>query len=335
GAYNMKGGVAAAAEALLAIASVADRLSGEIWVAGVAGESEKAQVRGLARDFNGPDYLGGGIGADRLLATGPKVDAVVVCEPSGLTVVNAQPGYLLIQLRVLGRSRYLPSPADPTAIKGLAAVIAALEAWAATYADRAAIDCGTGILRPTTTIGAVEAGAPYKPGGAPDAAALYLDVRVPPGLDADDLVAEIRATAAGALGSHGPTSGLTLETEVFARNVPGAITPVDHPLVQAAQQARTSTLGLPTERVPDADLTAGDDGKVFARAGIPYVKIGPGSATGRDPRFGREQVRIDDLEMAARIYVELAARLTEPSHDFALTPSRTMGPSPGIGSRMA
>lgn len=156
-------------------------------------------------------------------------------------------------------------------------------------------------------IGAIEAGAPSKPGGIPSAGALYLDVRVPPGIDADAVVAELDAVARGAVRSSGR---FALDTSIFARNVPGAITFVGHPLITIAQAARTAVLGMPTTRVLDGNLTPGDDGKVFARAGIPYVKVGPGSPVGRDPRFGREQVRVDDLERAARLYVELVARLT-------------------------
>ena len=57
------------------------------------------------------------------------------------------------------------------------------------------------------------------------------------------------------------------------------------------------------------DFPPGDDGKLFAAAGIPYVKIGPGSFAGRDPRFGREQVPVEQLLSAARAYVILAAGL--------------------------
>jgi acetylornithine deacetylase/succinyl-diaminopimelate desuccinylase-like protein len=45
GARNMKGGVAAAAEALLALAEVEAELPGTVSLAAVAGESEKAPPR--------------------------------------------------------------------------------------------------------------------------------------------------------------------------------------------------------------------------------------------------------------------------------------------------
>ena len=54
-------------------------------------------------------------------------------------------------------------------------------------------------------------------------------------------------------------------------NVPGALTPLEHPLVQATLAARDRVVGAAQERHPDNELSPGDDGKLFARAGIPYV----------------------------------------------------------------
>jgi acetylornithine deacetylase len=306
GAYNMKGGVAAAAEAVLALSAVGAELPGTVSIAAVAGESEKAPVRGLVRDYRGDDYAGGGVGAERLIEVGPRPDAVVICEPSGLVIINAQPGYVMLRLQIVGRSGYLPAPAVPTAITAAAEAIAAARAWAMGWATRAVLDCGLGSMLPTCTIGAIEGGAPFKPGGTPSAVALYVDLRVPPGADADAAINDLTRACREAVARHGPFS---LAMEVYARNLPGAMTPPDHPLIEAALGARLAVLGEAQTRAHDWDFVPGDDGKAFARAGIPYVKVGPGSPADRDPRFGREQVSIAEMELAARLYVELAARL--------------------------
>ena len=310
GAFNMKGGVAAAAEAVLAIAAAGADLPGTVSIGAVAGESEKAPVRGLARDYLGRDYAGGGVGAERLLAAGAPPDAVVICEPSGLAVINAQPGYAFVRFRIVGRTGYLPPARMPTVITALAEVVRAAGDWAAGWSERAALDCGLGTMHPTCTVGAVESGAPFKPGGTPSAAALYADLRVPPGIDAEAAVADLAGTCREALARHGPFS---LEVDVYARNLPGALTPADDPLVKAAVAARRAVLGEHEQGAQDWDFVSGDDGKVFARAGIPYVKVGPASATDRDPRFGREQVRVAQLAQAASVYVELAARILSRS----------------------
>jgi DNA-binding transcriptional LysR family regulator len=69
----------------------------------------------------------------------------------------------------------------------------------------------------------------------------------------------------------------------------------------------------------DGDFPPGDDGKLFAAAGIPYVKLGPGSFAGRDARFGREQVRVSELVAAARAYVALGVGLASLPRGAAAT----------------
>ena len=307
GAYNMKGGVAAAAEALVALRSVADDLPGSIALAAVAGESEKAPVHALAGRHEGPAVEGGGLGTRRYIEKGGRPDAVVICEPSGLAVVNAQPGYVLLRVLLRGRAGYLPDPGQATVISATTAVVDAIRAWAVDYAGRGSLDTGLGLLRPPCTVGAIEGGWPFKPGGPPAATAIYVDLRVPPQLDGLAVIAELSATVERAADDAGPFAA---ETTVFAEHLPGALIPADHPLVTRAQAAvfrpRTDA-SLPEPLA--GDFPPGDDGKLFAAAGIPYVKVGPGTFAGRDPRFGREQVRVEQLRDAARAYVVLAAGL--------------------------
>ena len=315
GAYNMKGGVAAAAEAVSALASVADRLPARVTLAAVAGESEKAPVDGLLARFGGPDVAGGGVGSARLLARGRRPDAVVICEPSGLAVVNAQPGYVLLRLLVGGRAGYLPSADVATTIGAASAAAAGVREWGRGYADWGALECGLGVLRPTVTIGAIEGGWPFKPGGTPAGVAMYVDLRVPPQVDAEHAVASLTDAAGAAAAAVGD---FTVEADVFARHLPGALVPADHPLVEAARAAVQIATGAPDPVPLDADFPPGDDGKLFAAAGIPYVKVGPGSPVGRDPRFGREQVRVTELVAAARAYVVLGVRLASTPRTAAV-----------------
>ena len=329
GAYNMKAGIAAAAEAVLALSAVARDLRGSVTLAAVAGESEKAPVDGLYRAFAGPAYFGGGIGTEWLLDHGPVPDAAVVCEPSGLAVVNAQPGYLLLRVSVLGRAGYLPDPERPTVVTAVATMAERLRGWAVAYRVRAAVDCGLGIMRPTCTVGAIESGAPFKPGGTPEVGRLYVDLRVVPGASVAPLVAELEGLVRTVAGETGPfTAGI----EVFADNTPGAIIPADHPLVEAARDAVDEVTGRGRDPVPDFDFTPGDDGKVFARRGIPYVKVGPATPATRDPRFGREQVRVPELLDAVRAYVRLGVDLANRSRDEVDSwPAPLTGPIAGEG----
>src|SRR3990167_1201477 len=62
GANNMKGGVVAAFAALRALKRAGTKLRGHVMASGVAGESEKAPVRGAMRDYQGRHYRGSGHG---------------------------------------------------------------------------------------------------------------------------------------------------------------------------------------------------------------------------------------------------------------------------------
>jgi acetylornithine deacetylase/succinyl-diaminopimelate desuccinylase-like protein len=155
-------------------------------------------------------------------------------------------------------------------------------------------------------VGAIESGWPFKPGGTPAVAAIYVDLRVPPHIEASGPIAELGDVAARGAASAG---SFQVELLPFATHLPGALVPADHPLVVAAASAVPRATAGPPPDPTDDDFPPGDDGKLFAAAGIPYVKLGPGSPADRDPRFGREQVRVEQLRNAARAYVVLAARL--------------------------
>ena len=59
---------------------------------GVAGESEKAPVRRVMRDYQGRRYHRSGHSARYLVTHCELIDYTIVGEPSGLYVVNVQAG---------------------------------------------------------------------------------------------------------------------------------------------------------------------------------------------------------------------------------------------------
>ncbi|HEY7065530.1 MAG TPA: M20/M25/M40 family metallo-hydrolase [Chloroflexota bacterium] len=330
GAYNMKGGVAAAAEALTALVESGAALAGDVLLGGVAGESEKAPVRGALGDWTGARFEGGGVGADWMLQHSARPDAAVICEPSDCCVVNGQPGYLAVKVALHGRSAYMASkgPNDPglSAIELAYGVVQAVREWEPRYREQYALECGMGTMYSPVTVGAIEGGWPFKPGHAPGVCNVYIDLRVPPQLDPRDALAELEAVVrAGVDTSRGGSHAL----EVFASNVPGALTPFDHPLMQAGLRARSTALGSAQERYPDEDLVPGDDGKVFARVGIPYVKCGPaGQPMAGQKRLGREAIPIQQLVEAARLYVLLALDVANrPRTELATWPAVKTAPA--------
>ena len=311
GAFNMKGGVAAAIEALAALHDAGASLAGDVLLGAVSGESEKAPVKGALRDFHGPFYEGGGVGASWLLHHARQPDAAVICEPSDCWVVNAQPGYMLVKITLHGRAVYqgAKGPHFPgiSAIDLAWHVIQALNAWEPRYRERHKLECGMGMMYPNMTVGAIEGGWPFKPTMTPAICNLYLDVRVSPHVDVETVLRELDEVIRSGLEQ---TKGGRYTTEVFANNMPGALIPSGHPVVQSALAARNTVLGNVQGRHPDEELAPGDDGKVFSSFGIPYVKCGPGGLSQpTKKRDGREWVAVKQLVEAVRIYVLMALDL--------------------------
>ena len=313
GAYNMKGGIAAAAEALIALAKAGVELNGEVSLGAVAGESEKAPVLGALRDFDGPAGEGGGVGAAWLLRHTNRPDAVLICEPSNLFVINAQSGYLQVKITVLGRAAYQASkgPNFPglNAIDLAWNVIAALREWEPVYRERTRLECGMGTMFSHPTVGAIEGGWPHMPAIIPAVCNLYVDLRVPPHIDPHSALRDLDEVVRLALAAT-PTARYIVE--VVASNVPGVVTPLAHPLVQAGLDARRAVLDDLQGRHPDEDLAAGDDGKLFAGLGIPFIRCGPsGLPKPGQTRHGNEWVEVRQLVQASRIYVSLAVDIAE------------------------
>jgi acetylornithine deacetylase/succinyl-diaminopimelate desuccinylase-like protein len=311
GAFNMKGGLAAAAEAIVALKEAGVELPGDVVLAAVAGESEKAPVRGPTRDLLGAEYEGNGVGTLWMLQHGRRPDAVVIMEPCDLWVVNAQPGYFFVKLSFFGRTIYQGSRSramvEDSSIDLACRVAAAIKEWEPAYRKRFSLECGMGTLYPNVTVGSIEAGELSKPTTWPGVSAMSVDLRVPPHVDGGDALAALDAVVRAALG---PAIVDRYATEIFASNMPGSLTDVGHPLVQAALKARAAVVGV-QERHPDANLASGDDGKLFANLGIPNVKCGPASQVGPNEEpperpGGQEWVEVQQLVQAAKLYVLIA-----------------------------
>jgi acetylornithine deacetylase len=312
GAYNMKGGLAAAAEALIALHESGAALEGSVSLAAVAGESEKAPVAGAPHDYFGPAYEGNGEGALWFLTHAERPDAVVICEPSDCQVANAGPGHVFVKVSVSGKPLYQGARGreldDPSSVDVGARIVQAITSWERIYRERYRLWTGLATIYPNVTVGAIEGGWNFMPAIRPGVCNIYVDVRVPPHVDERVVIEELRAVVQAAAAPAATT------LHVYANATPGTLTPVDHPLVTQAIAAREAELGPQSLR--DVALNNSDDGKSFALFDIPYVMCGPGStvrAVG-GKRFGKEWVEIAQVVAAARIYARLAVSLTAVSH---------------------
>lgn len=316
GSFNMKGGVAAAFLAVRALKQAGVRLRGSVMASGVAGESEKAPVRGAMRTYDGPRWRGGGFGTRSLLMHCSPIDYAIVAEPSDLYVVNAQAGYLFVKIVVRGRSAYLSARGSQGSAPGVDAieegveVMRAVREWGESYSERHAYDTGLGRLTPQVSIGAIDAGWPFFPSIIPGVCHLYLNIRLTPVTTArralDELEAVLRTVAA-------ERSTLRYELDVFASNAPSTITPADSTFVRTAVEVMEQKLGLPTNPFGPGEADPSNDTNVFRRHGIPAIKCGPKTRLerGADEKLREHGVHVyrDDVVAAAKFYIHMAFEL--------------------------
>jgi acetylornithine deacetylase/succinyl-diaminopimelate desuccinylase-like protein len=319
GAYNMKGGLAAAVCAVGALARSGVKLRGDVIIAAVAGESEKAPVDGALRSFRGPIYRGGGVGTRYYITHGPVPDMAIVCEPTALWVTNADAGYVWLKLVVKGTGGRLADRGARSAISAVSLmthVVQAIEAWAPQYRERHIFDSGLGKMEPTINVGAVEGGFPFKASYQPAVCHIYVELRLTPVMRPTAAVSELQEVLER-LRQTMPE--LSYELQVYASNFPSTVTPPESRVVQVALETQKRVLGNAPNNPPSRVFHFWNDTNVFRQHGVPAVIVGPGGERETSGVFEPGQhVAIRQLEDAAKIYALAALELCSLSRAQAL-----------------
>jgi acetylornithine deacetylase len=262
GAYDMKGGVAAALVAVLEL----DRggLDGTVVVACTADE----------------EYAS--LGAERLVARGPRPDHVIVCEPTDERLAIAHRGFAGFEIEVQGRAAHGSRPdLGIDAIAAAGVVLTRLEGLARELLAR----------EPHPLLGTASAHAALISGGQefssyPERCLVQGERRTLPGETDDAIASEVAGLAAGVdAATNLVFSRPPLETDPAAE------------IVQAVSRAAgTSSL----EGVP-----YWTDGGLFGAAGIPTVIFGP---RGAGAHAAEEWVELESVARCAAVYAD-AVRL--------------------------
>jgi succinyl-diaminopimelate desuccinylase len=223
-------------------------------------------------------------------------DFMIVGEQTFNGISLGEKGSSPTEIAVRGRTAHGALPWEgANAIEAMAEIIVALrrEYWPV-LATRT-----NPIFHPSSgSVNLFEGGV--KANVVPDSARVYVDRRLVPGEQPDEVVKEIE-TIALAVVADMPGISVTVG-EVF----PGGVatrTPEDSPLVSAMLNANTR-LGLPTTL---GGFSMATDGRFWARQGIPTIIYGPG-----DPRLAHvpdEWIGIDELLQATRAYALAAVAL--------------------------
>jgi acetylornithine deacetylase len=280
GISNMKGALVAYLAAVRALGDTP--LRGDVMVAAVSGEIEKTQW-GSAQ---GAQYRGYATGSRHLVTHGGAADVCILGEPTEQKVVLAHFGSLWLRLSTTGafvHTAFAPPVEDNSIVKMRPVLDAVLE-WLPRWAEE------TGGV---ATIGAIAGGFPWRVSRTPHRTDLFLDLRVPPGMDMADARRKALEFA----------RGLGVETEVFV-TAPGAEIEPDHPLVAALEASHEEVFGS----APERDVTRWfSDASVLTRYGIATVNYG--TSTGLLDTVDGENLDIDGLVKTAEVYARAAQRV--------------------------
>jgi acetylornithine deacetylase len=253
-------------------------------------------------EFRGAKFIGKGYGSRHAVNHGINGDFALIAETTDFGVTWVEAGAAYFKVTVEGRGFYTPRlPArgavkdNPNALIKTIPVIEAIERWAVEYERKYTIDYPVGKMVPKVSIGAIRAGAPYKPSTTPRQCSIYVDVRVPPPVQFTQVERELRAAVASA-GVGGSVECFMSRKGYEGKNV--------EPLVDAIGRAHQAVRGTPPPPIDTPETSMWRDINVFNEIGIPAATFGMPrkSAPDAPERF----VEIQDIVDAAKMYALVA-----------------------------
>jgi acetylornithine deacetylase len=289
GISNMKGALACYVEALRALADAGVRLRGDVLVASVCGEIEKAQQG----DAQGAEYRGYAAGTRFLVTHGGVADMCLLGEPTEGKVVLGHFGSLWLRIRVHGgfiHTAFSEGKRGENSILRMHEILAAVQEWIPTWEDDSS-NAYRG-AKAIVNVGAIEGGFGWRASRTPHHTDLFLDVRVPPTKPMSVARAEVLEMVRGL--PH------DAEGEIYV-SAPGAEIDEGHELVRAVDTAHEAVFGAKPER----DVTRWfSDASALSRYGVPTLNYG--TSTGlMDVELG-ENLEIDGLVQTAQVYARVA-----------------------------
>ena len=293
GISNMKGALACYIEAVRAIQDAGLRLRGDVVIAAVVGEIEKAQ---WGEEFRGSEYRGYAAGSRYLPTHGGIADMCILGEPTEQRVVLGHYGTMWARISTHGpfiHTAFSNGRLGENAIVRMQSVLADVLAWIPEWERRSAYGGIDGVVN----VGALRAGQPWRVSRTPDRADLFLDIRVPPTMAMTAARAEF-ATLVRELRERHPELEITSEVYVSA---PGAQIAESHPLIAAIDAGHQQVFGAPPAR---DTVRWFSDASALTRYGIETVNYGTSSGL---PDPDGENLEIAGLRDIAAVYALVAS----------------------------
>jgi putative selenium metabolism hydrolase len=287
GAADMKGALAAMVYSAKALLDQAVPLHGELYLVGTVQE-EPCEGLGM-----------------RVLIEEEEVipDYVILGEATGMQVSRGQRGRMEIKVVSRGRSCHASAPArGDNAIYTAARLIFGVEMLSSGLAEDRFLGQGTlAVTHIENTAGSRNV--------VPDTCTFYIDRRLTLGETEAKALAEIQAVllreeanATLSVSEYTSTSytGYQAQAKCY---YPAWALDREHPLIQWVSKAVRAELGYRPE-IGKWDFST-DGVYTMGVAGIPTVGFGPGQE--RYAHTVDEQIRLDDVARAARVYARIAA----------------------------
>ena len=296
GSFNMKSAMGTYITASEAILKAGIKLGGDIVIAGVAGEIEKAPVN----DYEGRQYQGYGVGTKYAITHGAVADFCILGEPTNMMLIPRHCGTTWIKITVPGRLIHTAwSDLDSNAINKSRKVLNAIHEWIPEYCKRNQL----GEFQPRVNVSAIEGGWPWRGARTPDNCCIYLDVRTLPENLPVDAYNEVREVIRMVVNENPELEGTKAEVFVSA---PGTSIPDDHELITTIVDAHTQQLG----KAPEMGVeTWYSDAAHMNRYGIPTVNYGSAgrikSGGGGFSTHQGEAVHIGDMLDIIKVYIQV------------------------------
>ena len=302
GTFNMKSALATYTVACESIRAAGIEIAGNVVIAGVAGEIEKAPVN----EFEGRMYQGYGPGTKYAITHWAVADYSILGEPTNMMVIPRHCGTTWFKITVPGMLIHTAwSEYQKNSVSNSSLILNALNDWIPGYMERNEF----GGTQPKVNIAAIEGGWPWRGARTPDTCSIYMDVRTPPDVLPIQVYREVRELIRGLEKEHAALAGTTVDIYVSG---PGTSIPDDHELIQMIVAAHTEQLGKPPEFGNEIWYS---DAAHMNRYGIATVNYGSAGRIrsgggGFDTHQG-EAVHIGDMLDIIKVYIECILTVCE------------------------